>query len=147
MKLLLPLLAAIALLSGCRTVSNKPVYDVNRSQEAGNDPELRRAGDRILNAIRDDDYGNFSAAANGGGMEITEREFLESGKNMRNQFGKITGYEYLTDLELPLFHNMIWKVRFERNGENQKTIRQELLFRLVTGKIDGKPHVIGMSFL
>ena len=147
MKLLPALFAVLILLSGCRTTSNRPGYDVNRPQSAANDPELRRTGDRILDAIQKEDYREFSAAANGEGMKITEQEFLESERNIRNQFGKITRYEYLADLEIPMFHNMIWKVRFERDGENQKTIRQELLFRLVAGKNNGKPCVVAMGFL
>lgn len=146
MKMLALFLPAVILISGCRTTVNRTDCAENRPRDAGNELEIRKIGDRILNAIEKEDYREFSSAA-GKEMDLSEEDFLASERNIRKQFGKMTGYTYLTDLELPLLSGMVWKVRFEREGENRKTIRQELLFRLITGKINGKSQVVGMSFL
>ena len=103
--------------------------------------------EKILQALQNSNYREFAEYVNEKENRISEDEFRISEKNIRAQFGRITGFEYLTDLELPLMHNMIWKVQFERKGKNQETVRQELLFRLILGSINGKPHVISMGFL
>ena len=130
--------------TACTTLSRQE-YDVNKHEYAKGDPALQTVGDHILHAIQTDNYEEFSRYVKEN--EISGEEFQNSRKNIMEQFGTITGYEYLTDLEIPLLHNMIWKVNFERKGNNQKSVKQELLFRLVLGTINGKNYVVSMSFL
>lgn len=137
----------LILFSGCCVLPNENEPDVNKREIAKDDPRLKLTGEKILQALQNKNYSEFAKFANEKENKITEEDFRTSEKNIREQFGKITGFEYLTDLELPLMHNMIWKVRFERKGKNQETVRQELLFRLILGSINGKPHVISMGFL
>ena len=137
----------LILLSGCCVIPDGKEPDVNKREIAKDDPRLKQTGEKILQALQNKNYGEFAKYVNEKENKISEEEFLVSEKNIREQFGKITGFEYLTDLELPLMHNMIWKVQFERKGKNQETVRQELLFRLILGSINGKPHVISMGFL
>lgn len=146
-KLLFSAMFCLLVLTGCKTTVNQAEYDVNEHDLPNGAPALQELGNQILESIKTDDYSAFVPLVGNDGPEITETEFLESGKKIREQFGKITGYEYLADLEIPLFHNLLWKVQFERQGENQKKIRQELLFRLIVGIENGKTHVVGMGFL
>lgn len=136
----------LCFLPACRMIESDD-YDVNRRALPSGSPELKKIGDRILYAVQHSDYKEFEKYVNSDENKISEEDFHSSGKNIRDQFGRITGYEYLTDLQLPLMHNMIWKVHFERKGKNQETVRQDLLFRLILGTIDGKTHVISMGFL
>lgn len=143
MRLLSVLL--LLLLSGCSVLDSG--QDVNRRDLRVGDPRLKEIGEKILVSLQRGDYQEFAKYVNEKENRISEEEFRISEKNIREQFGKITGFEYLTDLELPLVHNMIWKVRFERKGKNQETVKQELLFRLILGTVNGKPYVISMGFL
>lgn len=137
----------LILLSGCCTLPGKSNADINRREISRGDIRLKTVGENILRSLQDKNYDEFAKCVNEKEHKITEEEFNVSEKNIREQFGRITGFEYLTDLELPLMHNMIWKVQFERKGKNQETVKQELLFRLILGSINGKPHVISMGFL
>ena len=142
------LLSAVLLFCpACRTIHSGVEYNVNKREVPSGDPRLQAVGESLLRSIRDNDYPGFLSAASGYGEEMTKEDFELSGKNIRDQFGEIAGYEYLTDLELPLLHNLLWKVRFERQGKQTEKIRQELLFRLVLGTQNGNPRVISMGFL
>ena len=141
------LLLFLLFLTGCCTIPPEKGQNVNQREISNSDEQLKQLGTGILTALQQSDYQSFAKHVNNDENKISEDEFQVSEKNIRNQFGRITGFEYLTDLETPLMHNLIWKVQFERTGENQKTVKQELLFRLILGTINGKPHVIIMSFL
>ena len=147
MRQILFLLLLCLLLPACRTIHEESGTDVNRHEFSKDSPELRQIGEELLKSIQDGNFKQFAKYVNSGNDKITEEDFHLSEKNIREQFGKIISYEYLADLELPLMHNMIWKVTFEREGKNQDRIKQELLFRLVLGTINGKPHIVSMGFL
>lgn len=140
-------LSLLLFLPACHTVQKDGEQDVNKHELSKGDERLQLIGRKILQSMQKSDYKEFAKYVNDTENKISEEEFRVSGKNIRQQFGKITGYEYLTDVETPLMHNLIWKVQFEREGKNQKIVKQELLFRLILGTINGKPHVISMSFL
>ena len=65
---------------------------------------------------------------------------------MREQFGRIRSAEFLTELRTPLVRNLVWKVRFERKNREGGTLEQDMLFRLVTGTLDGRPVVLNFGF-
>ena len=43
--------------------------------------------------------------------------------------------------------NLIWKVGFERDGSDGDEVEQDMLFRLVTGNVDGETCVLSCGFL
>ena len=62
--------------------------------------------------------------------------------------GEPISFQYVTSLELTTFTPYIWKIRFERTDpRNGKKFTSEILFRIVTGKLNGKPVLIGFQFL
>ena len=64
------------------------------------------------------------------------------------QSGEIISFEYMGELQTPLVRNFVCRVTFCRNSEaNEDPITQDLMFRLLTGEIDGKIQVISFSFL
>lgn len=141
------ILSLLLFLPACRTIPDKTAQNVNKREFAKGDSRLKTVGEKILTSLQNNDYREFAKYVNDKENKISEEEFQVSEKNIREQFGTIKGFEYLSDLEMPLVHNMIWKVQFERKGKNQETVKQDLLFRLVLGTIDGKPHIISMGFL
>lgn len=107
-------------------------------------------GEKMLAAIQKDDYDAFTAAYDSRDKQLSPEEFQGSCSNFKKQFGEIISFRYLTELKTPLVDNNLWIVTFERyggEGKEKKRITQELLFRLVTGEIDGMTRVIGLGFL
>lgn len=145
--LVLTFLSAVFLLLGAGCATSLPaVADVRATTEDG-----IAVGGRILNAIRAKDYPEFRSQLGQGvfGKEMTANDFDASCRQFQKQFGAIVGSSFLTELETPEVRNLIWKVTFERPSATagNAPIRQELLFRLVTAKLDGKTEVMGMGFL
>ena len=67
--------------------------------------------------------------------------------NWRGTLGKIRDYDYVLELDTPAVRNLIWRVEFERDTENGKEVEQDMLFRLVTGKVDDEVCVLSCGFL
>ena len=55
-------------------------------------------------------------------------------------------YEFLTRLQAPIFRNMIYKVKFQRTGNDRKAIEQEALFRVMLAEDNGKIQVLSFVF-
>ena len=105
-------------------------------------------GDRLLEALRARDYGAFAKLWGNQERKMTPEEFRASCEAIEKQFGAMQSFSYLTELKTPLVRNRIWTVRFERKADQGKeTVEQDLLFRLVTGEVDGRQQIIGMGFL
>ena len=68
-------------------------------------------------------------------------------KNTRESLGEVVSFGYFGELETPVFRVLLWKVRFRRETSDKKTIHQEALFRVVTGRIDDVPQVVSFGFL
>ena len=105
-------------------------------------------GEALLASIREDDYGIFAAALPEKCQNpLTPEEFAASRETLTGQFGEIESWEFLTPLETPLVVNQIWKTAFRRPASDGGTIRQELLFRMVTAERDGARQIIGFGFM
>ena len=105
-------------------------------------------GDNLLEALRTHDYDTFAKLWGNQDKKMTPEEFKTSYETIEKQFGEMQSFSYLTELKTPLVQNRIWTVRFERKADQGKeTVEQDLLFRLVTGEVDGKLQVLGMGFL
>lgn len=135
----------LLLLSGCAATVSPDWTVPDKSPSSGN----TLPGNALLESLRKNDYSKLSGTLlRYGGPLVRKEEFLHSQKEFSKQFGSIVSYRYLTELETPLFRNCLWVVTLERKGENDRKIRQELLFRLVMaekGK-NGKPQIVGMGF-
>ena len=133
------------LLPGCRT--NIAARSDTQEKTLRNREIL--VGKSLLEAFRKNDFTALTGilAAYGGPIPA-RKDFLHSQKEFSKQFGEMISYCYLTDLETPLFRNCLFIVTLERKGENDRKIRQELLFRLVMTERgrNGKPQIVGMGF-
>ena len=115
------------------------------------DAELARSvelGNNILAAFRDEDFAHLQKNIPGPlQTKMTEKDFRTSCKNWRDTLGKIKDYDYVLELETPAVRNLIWKVGFERDDTKGNEVEQDMLFRLVTGNVDGETCVLSCGFL
>lgn len=139
---LFPLLGT-ALFSACTVIPEKPEI---REIPADASADIR-IGERMLAAIRMDDFKAFRACLTGGpAANLTDRDFRTSRESTLSQFGTLEDFRYLTELKTPSVRNLLWIATFERTGGNGQKITQELLFRLVLGTLDGRPVVLSFGF-
>ena len=115
------------------------------------DAELVRSvelGNNILASFRDEDFGRLRKNIPGPlQTKMTEKDFKTSCGNWRDTLGKIRDYDYVLELDTPAVRNLIWRVEFERDAANGKEVEQDMLFRLVTGKVDDEVCVLSCGFL
>ena len=113
--------------------------DLARSIELGNN---------ILASFRDEDFAKLKRNIPGPlQSKMTEKDFRTSCGNWRDTLGKIRDYDYVLELDTPAVRNLIWKVEFERDADDGDEIEQDMLFRLVTGNVDGETCVLSCGFL
>lgn len=129
---------------GCASVN--PPEDAPRSGcIRADDVQL---GDRLLEALRARDYDAFAELWGSQDKKMTPEDFKKSYETIEKQFGAMRSFSYLTELKTPLVRNRIWTVCFERRTDHgRETVEQDLLFRLVTGDVDGRLRILGMGFL
>ena len=110
--------------------------------------ESVKLGNNILASFRDEDFGRLKKNIPGPlQTKMTEKDFKTSCGNWRDTLGKIKDYDYVLELDTPAVRNLIWRVEFERDAANGKEIEQDMLFRLVTGKVDDETCVLSCGFL
>lgn len=141
---LLPLLAACRMIdSGERGFSAIPDGEHSALLQ-----ESTRLGNGILKSFQDGDFVALRRNMPGElGEHMMEKDFSASCRNFREKFGEIRDFRLLTDLATPAFGNLIWVVTFVRAGTNGAEIRRQLLFRLVTIRVDGNTQVVSCGFL
>ena len=136
---LLSLAACVVVENDDFAISDPEEADLARSIELGNN---------ILAAFRDEDFAKLKQNIPGPlQSKMTEKDFKTSCGNWRDTLGKIRDYDYVLELETPAVRNLIWKVGFERDGSDGKPVEQDMLFRLVTGNVDGETCVLSCGFL
>ena len=105
-------------------------------------------GNNILASFRDEDFAKLKRNIPGPlQTKMTEKDFKTSCDNWRDSLGHIKDYAYEFELETPAVRNLIWKVGFERDDSDGKPVEQDMLFRLVTGKVDDETEVLSCGFL
>lgn len=79
--------------------------------------------------------------------QFGKKEFEGAYKSITETLGKPVSYQFATQLENPLLTVSVWKIRFEHRNKENKLVRQEALFRVISGIIDGHPRIISFNFL
>ena len=115
------------------------------------DAELERSlelGDEILASFRAVDYPRMLKSLPGPMQtKLTEADFKETCSTCRDALGEIREYEYAFELDTPAVRNLVWRVGFEREDSEGEPVEQDMLFRLVTGTVDGEVKVLSCGFL
>lgn len=110
--------------------------------------ESVKLGNNILASFRDEDFGRLRKNIPGPlQTKMTEKDFKTSCANWRDSLGRIKDFDYVLELDTPAVRNLIWRVEFERDTENGKEVEQDMLFRLVTGKVNDETCVMSCGFL
>ena len=143
----LALLAGCTLLCGCATdeVQELPM-EAGETEPQGEDFEFSR---ELVIAFMNNDAKSFLAHVPEEAREkFNEKQFAASRKAIIESMGKPISFRYVTALEMTAFTPHIWKIRFQRTDpRNGKKFTSEALFRIITGKINGEPVLIGFQFL
>ena len=143
MKKRVVMLFAAVLLSGC--VSEKVEPKPEKCDAAA---QMTDRGFLMLEAFRKKDYPLF-ARQFGGRVpdDFGEKEFESSVKQMVSTAGTMTDCRFLGTLTGPVFTTWLWAVGFEKKGRDGKAVSQEMLFKAVAGKLDGKMQIVSFGFL
>ncbi len=150
MKYWITLAALALLLTGCKTISDTrggyhepPVTQVDAQLN-----QARKYGDNILKAFQTANFQLLKDNSPGDLLEkLTEKDFQTSCRNFTEKFGQVKKFTYLTNLETPALGNQVWLVTFERTGAQGNKIEQQLLFRLVSMRVDDKVQVVSYGFI
>lgn len=110
--------------------------------------QSKRAGRELLKAFVENKGEEFLKLL----PEVVRTEFGTNGfkktrESMVKQLGEPVAYAFVMNLEHPLFTISIWRILFMRkSSDGKKDIRQEGLFRVVSGKVDGKERLLSFNF-
>jgi len=138
--------SAMLLLAGCTIVRELPSEDAG---SRGDTPEYELAKEMLYAFIRNDAETFVSKMAPKDRASLTPKQFKAFRAEMVEARGEPVSFRYLATLEMPVpFRPHIWAVRMKKvNSQNGKEFHQEILFRVVTARADGKVHVISVNFL
>lgn len=138
--------AAVLLNSGC--VSAKTADgSLTADQQSQLDKAAEKACIELLEAFKNNDYLRLRKTLPVSlAKQFTEENFKQSRNAAVKILGEIKSYEFLTRLQAPIFRNMIYKVKFQRTGNDRKTIEQEALFRVMLAEDNGKIQVLSFVF-
>lgn len=140
-------LAVLCVLTGCVCVSELPPEKV--SKETVDSPEYKLAKEMLIAFIRNDAT-SFVRRMSPKNTELLNPErFKKFRADIVESRGEPVSFRYLTTLEMPgPFKPQLWAVRMRKvNLDKDKEFNMEVLFRVVTGRADGKIHVISVNFL
>ena len=144
--IVLTALAACLVFASCATSSGR--HHVEGDTQ---DAELERSlelGDEILASFRARDYPRMLKSIPGPMQtKLTEADFKSTCSDGHDTLGEISDYEYAFELDTPAVRNLIWRVGFEREDSEGEPVAQDMLFRLVTGTVDGEVKVLSCGFL
>ena len=137
-----------ALLSaGCTCVRELPTKEATREEQQT--PEYELAKEMLLAFIRNDASGFVRRMTPKNTELLNPERFKKFRREMVESRGEPVSFRYLTTLEMPVpFKPQLWVVRMKKvNSQTGKEFHQEILFRVVTARADGKLHVISVNFL
>ena len=145
-SLIAGLLAGSALLTGCATGIRELPAEVRKTEPQGEEYEFCRK--LVIAFLRNDAKTFLAQIPEEARQKFNEKQFAASRKSILESMGTPISFQYVTALELTAFTPHIWKIRFQRtDARNGKKFTSEALFRIITGKINGKPVLIGFQFL
>lgn len=144
--LLAGMIAGSAAVCGCATGVRELPAEVRKTEPQGADYEFCR---KLVIAFMKNDAKTFlSHMPEEARKKFNEKQFAASRKSIIESMGEPISFRYVTSLELTAFTPHVWKIRFQRTDpRNGRKFTSEALFRIITGRIDGKPVLIGFQFI
>ena len=137
--------AFVGAVCGCAGIRELPA-EVRKTEPQGEEYEFCRK--LVIAFLRNDAKTFLAQIPEEARQKFNEKQFDASRKSILESMGTPISFQYVTALELTAFTPHIWKIRFQRtDARNGKKFTSEALFRIITGKINGKPVLIGFQFL
>ena len=147
MQFALLCMAILIINSGCAVTSEAANSTLTPEQSAQLDNEAAKKCIELLEAFKDNDYPRLQKTLPPSlARQFDADKFKQSCNTLKNTLGEIKSYEFLTRLQAPVFRNMIYKVKFQRMGNDRKTIEQEALFRIMLAEDKGVIQVLSFVF-
>ena len=109
--------------------------------------EAVEIGSKVVQAVISGNYSDFAAAAGEENDEKSAALFQSSRKELVKNHGKLCSYRHFGKLDTPLFSNLFFAVKFQRQGSDGKSIEHELLMQLLFGRKDDSWQLVGMRFI
>ena len=142
--------AAVVWMTGCSSAAPEPVSESGAARARRIETQARSTGEELLKAFIADDSDRFIAL-----LPVDARrqfgpdEFKRTRATLAETIGTPEKFEFITGLDAPVFKSHLWKVTFRRQAvlNQEQEFRQETLFRVVTGELDGKPYIVSFGFL
>ena len=138
--------SAILLLTGCTIVRELPSEDEKTQRDT---PEYELASEMLYAFLRNDASGFIRRMSPKNTELLNHEQFKKFRREMVESRGEPVSFRYLATLEMPIpFKPHIWAVRMKKtNPQNGKEFYQEILFRVVTARADGRVYVLSVNFL
>ena len=135
-KIILGTMGMTMLITGCRVIS--PKYPVEDDSIA-----VMELGEKFVGSFAEDDSQQFLLCLSPEAKHsLNEEKFVNSYREITKKFGSVKHYELLGELENPVYQIQLWKIRYEKNQ-----LVNDMLFRVLMAKIDGKMQVVSFAFL
>ncbi len=145
-------LFSVILLSGagCRSASGPEFTEAELARMSRVERESRILGGNMLESFRKNDAKGFlKNLPEDARRKFGEQEFQTTRSSVMESQGEIVSFQYLALLNAPLLKTHLWKVVFKRTAlrNQEKEYRQEILFRVIYGELNGKPYIVSFGFL
>lgn len=138
------LLLTLPVLAGCASVRELPSEEVAKMD---NSPEFQVGRELLLALLRDDASGFVGMLDPDVRERFTVENFRSARAKITRELGEPVSFRYLTTLEMTTFRPCVWAIRFRReHPKTGKPVYTEVLFQVVTGRADGKVHIISFQF-
>ena len=138
------LLALPVVLAGCVVIRELPPEELKKQDES---PEFQVGRDLLLALLRNDASAFVELLEPDVRERFTADSFRAARGKIVRELGEPVSFRFLTTLEMNTFRPNIWAVRFKRkNPKSGKEFYNEVLFQVVTGRADGKVHIISFQF-
>ena len=142
--LLALILLALPALAGCSGIRELPREEVVKQNDS---PEFAVGRELLLALLRNDASGFVGLLEPDVRERFTVASFRSARAKITRELGEPVSFRYLTRLEMNTFRPDVWAIRFKReNPKTGKTFYNEVLFQVVTGRADGKVHIISFQF-
>jgi len=155
MKFQIRVLFTLALLlalttTGCALWSGetKPVEQTQAEKEQISFHQASQAnGEKLITAFINDNAGEFTTLLPSDlQKQFGAAEFTAARKSILETLGKPVSAQYALKLDHPVLDVSIWVVNFERTNTDKQTVTQQSLFRVISGKLDGKSQIVSFNF-
>ena len=140
-KIFLSAIFFFVIAAGCKSI------ELQTPGNGNDELEVVEIGSRIVQAVIAGNYSDFVVASGEKSDEKSADLFRTSREELIKNHGKLCSYRHFGKLDTPLFSNLFFAVKFQRQGRDGKNIEHEQLMQLLFGKKDDSWQLVGMRFI